>query len=133
MIGRLLVLFPATGGTLLNDVLPWVGMFVLLILLGGGLAMLIRRSIFAGSEPTVGFTLEDLREMRERGEITTEEFEQSRSRMMAALKEKPSPESRLAGSLSASRKSSAIPPPRRSPQGPKSPGPDGSASDPENG
>ena len=131
MIGRLLVLFPASGSTLFADVLPWVGLFVILILAGGGLAMLVRRSIFAGSESTVGFTLEDLREMRDRGEISHDEFEQSRNRMMNAVRNMGSPGNRP--SSSTSRPPGATPPPRRSAQGPKSPPIDGSSPDPENG
>lgn len=133
MIGRLLVLFPASGSTLFADVLPWVGLFVILILAGGGLAMLVRRSIFAGSESTVGFTLEDLREMRDRGEISDDEFEQSRDRMMNAVRNMGSPGNRPSSSDSTSRLPGATPPPRRSPQGPKSPPIDGSSPDPENG
>ena len=133
MIGRLLVLFPASGSTLFADVLPWVGLFVILILAGGGLAMLVRRSIFSGTESTVGFTLEDLRGMRDRGEISNEEFEQSRDRMMNAVRNLGSSGDRPSSSAPPSRLAGANLPPRRSREGPKSPPTNGSSPDPENG
>lgn len=127
------VMIPMLGSTLLTDVLPWAGLLAIITLVGGGIAVFVRRNIFVGSEPTVGFTLEDLREMRARGEITDEEFELSRARMTQAFRESGSADDPLKGSVSAHRIPGVKPPPRRSSQGPKSPPSDGSASDPEKG
>lgn len=127
------VMAPVMGKTLLADVLPWAGLLAIITLVGGGIAVFVRRNIFVGSEPTVGFTLEDLREMRAKGEITDEEFELSRARMTQAFRESGSPDDRLAGLASANRIPGVKPPPRRSSQGPKSPPSDGSASDVEKG
>ena len=72
---------------LLVDVGPWLGGFVVLLLVGGAIAMGLRRRLNADSEtPSLGFTLEDLRSMRDRGELSQEEFEQAHQRMVGQVR-----------------------------------------------
>lgn len=71
----------ATGdaGAAFGRVLPWLGLLVLVIVVGGIVVAMIRRAATSEGEELSGggFTLHDLREMRRRGELTEEEFEQA--------------------------------------------------------
>lgn len=85
----LLAVAPAAGPAadrLFGDLLPTLGVLVLIVLVGGGIAMGLRRR-FQGrdADGSVGFTLEDLRAMRARGEISEEEFERARGRMVGGM------------------------------------------------
>ena len=98
------------GGTsLLGDVAIWLGIFVVLIIILGASAMAIRRKVNApAAASAIGFTLADLRVMHERGELSLEEFERARDRMLGGLKQggaggQPTSESRISG---------RVPPPR---------------------
>jgi Short C-terminal domain len=98
---RLLAQLPENGidsgnaGRMESEVLKWGGILILLILIGGGIVMMIRRRLrdeAPGSGTNPGFSLSDLRAMRDRGEITPEEYEQTRARVIAKVKGK-APES----------------------------------------
>ena len=72
---------------LFADILPWLGLLVVIILLGGGLALFLRRRFATIREgETPGFTLADLRKMRDSGEISELEFTTAKTRMLEALK-----------------------------------------------
>ena len=72
---------------LFADILPWLGLLVVVILLGGGLALFLRRRFATIREDeTPGFTLADLRKMRDSGEISEAEFTTAKTRMFEALK-----------------------------------------------
>ena len=79
------------------------------IIVGGVLAMFVRRW-FRSTEPSsgIGFTLEDLRLMHDRGELTLEEFENARARMVRNVRGTDSSRP----DRSESRVSGRIPPPR---------------------
>jgi uncharacterized membrane protein len=87
--GTPLVLAQAAGGAagnLFGDLLPWLGVLVVIILIGGGIAIWTRRRLMSGDAAgSVGFTLGDLRELHARGEISAEEFEKAKSQMIAGL------------------------------------------------
>lgn len=122
----------AAGGGLLLTLLPWLGLLVLLILIGGAIAILIRRRMSIDDAPTIGFTLGDLRAMRDRGEISDEEFEQAREKMVTAVRgDAPS---RVVQTVrpSASGISGGLPPRRTESEGPRNEGPRGSSPDSEN-
>lgn len=106
---------PAADGatSLLGDVAIWLGIFVVLIIVLGVSAMAIRRKVNAPSvNSTIGFTLADLRVMHERGELSLEEFERARDRMLGGLKQG-GPDGGSGGqATSESRISGRIPPPR---------------------
>lgn len=86
---RLLVMAPSappTADRLFGDLLPALGVLVLIILVGGGIALWLKRRYQGGdSGGGGGFTLADLRDMRARGEISEEEFERARGRMVGGL------------------------------------------------
>jgi hypothetical protein len=72
---------------LFADILPWLGLLVVIILLGGGLALYLRRRFATVREgETAGFTLADLRRMRDSGEISEVEFTAAKSRMLESMK-----------------------------------------------
>jgi len=83
---------------LFADILPWLGILVVIILLGGGLALFLRRRFATIREGvTPGFTLADLRRLRDSGEISEEEFTTAKSRMLQSMKpmktmERPAPD-----------------------------------------
>ena len=60
---------------LFGDMLPWLGLLVLIVLLGGGVAIWIRKRMAnSGDSGTIGYTLEDLRVLHSRGELSEEEY-----------------------------------------------------------
>ena len=73
--------------TLFGDMIPWLGLLVLIVLLGGGLAILIRRRITSNSgSAKIGYTLEDLRQLRDAGELSQEEFDLARQAMIKGVR-----------------------------------------------
>ena len=71
---------------LFADVLPWIGLLALIIVVGGACAVWIRRRMNASNDGTnVGYTLEDLRSLRDSGELTEEEFQAARLTMIQGL------------------------------------------------
>lgn len=70
-----------------TQVLLWVGVLIVLAMLGGALVMVLRRRMFDRSSGTgaTGSLLEDLRRMRRSGEISEAEFEQARRKLTEQL------------------------------------------------
>lgn len=88
----LLAATPAAPDRLFGDLLPTIGVLVVIVLVGGGIALWLRRRLQAGGDGSgVGFTLGDLRDMRARGEITDEEFDRAKSQMISGLAEAATP------------------------------------------
>ena len=73
---------------LFADILPWLIAIVVFVIVGGVMIYLIRRWLRSdsGTDP-IGFTLQDLRELHARGEITDEEFAHAREQMIGRLKQ----------------------------------------------
>jgi hypothetical protein len=72
---------------LFADILPWIGVLAVLILLGGGVAIWLKKRMAVNrDDSSAGFILADLRGMRDRGEISPEEFEIAKSRMIEGIK-----------------------------------------------
>ena len=72
-----------------GQVLMWGAILIGIVFLGSIFIMLLRRRLKDPALPTgadAGFSLSDLREMRDRGEITPEEYEQTRARVIAKVK-----------------------------------------------
>ena len=68
----------------------WLGIALLLavVVIGGVVVMWARRNAKAPDEPPPqGFTLEDLRRLHERGEITRREFETARDALIQRTRE----------------------------------------------
>jgi hypothetical protein len=72
-----------------NMMLLWLGILLAVVILGFGALMLFRRRLTEQDAPqneNVGFSLSDLRAMRDRGEITSEEYEATRAKVVASVK-----------------------------------------------
>ena len=78
----------AQRGDLFVTIAPWLGVLVVVILVGGVLAMWIKRRFLQADQDasSVGFTLSDLREMARTGEISAEEFEAARLQMIERVR-----------------------------------------------
>jgi hypothetical protein len=70
------------------DVLMWGGILILVVLFGAMFIMLLRRRLNRVAAPPqdAGFSLADLRAMRDRGEITPAEYERTRANVIAKVK-----------------------------------------------
>jgi hypothetical protein len=71
--------------------LLWALGILLLIVVVGGVALMVFRRRLTEKESgnksmDAGFSLSDLRAMRDRGEITAEEYERTRARVVARVK-----------------------------------------------
>lgn len=76
------------GRTAFMQMLPWlIGLLVIVIL--GGAALVIVRNRLKASEtasPDTGFTLADLRALRDRGEISEQEYHVARNKIVTSVK-----------------------------------------------
>jgi hypothetical protein len=75
--------------SLQHTVIFWCVTIILVTLAGFGLIAYIKRYMMARAAQgkyDTGFSLSDLRAMRDRGEITPEEYEQTRARVIAKVK-----------------------------------------------
>ena len=74
-----------------GDVLPWLILLIGLILIGGAVIYFVRRWLYQDSSSAhdVGFTLQDLRDLHTRGELTDEEFQLAKTRMIGRLSTPP--------------------------------------------
>jgi LPXTG-motif cell wall-anchored protein len=69
-----------------GEVMVWVAVLMGLILVGGLLVLLLRRRLLAAeAETSAGGLMEDLRRMRDSGQMTQEEYESVRRNMAARL------------------------------------------------
>jgi hypothetical protein len=66
-------------------VLIWAGVLIVVVAVGGGLLIAYRRRVFAKDTPDKSGFLESLRAMRNRGEISSEEYDATRKRMAARV------------------------------------------------
>lgn len=76
---------PAQPGRLFQDLLPWLGALVALVVIGGIIVALVRRSLRsdAGASPG-GFSLQELRDLHDAGELSDEEFERAKAKLIGA-------------------------------------------------
>ena len=80
----------SAAGGLFSDVAPWLAALVGLVVVGFLLMAWIRRTVNDPSSPAQqAFTLQDLRDMRDSGELSEEEFERARAGMIGSLKATP--------------------------------------------
>ena len=76
------------GGS--SDTLFWIGIVVLVLIVvgGGAVVMWLRRSAKGPAQgPEPGFTLDDMRRLLERGEITQREFDTARDALIHRTRE----------------------------------------------
>ena len=76
----------ASEGASASDVFTGLGMVLGMVIAGAIGIYVVRRRIRQGSEESVGFTLSDLREMRDAGDITDVEFNAARDRLVEQVK-----------------------------------------------
>jgi hypothetical protein len=78
---------PAAAKSASSAALVWVGVLMAVILVGGLLLMLMRRKLFApeAGAMSAGGIMEDLRRMRDAGQITQEEYDSIRKNMATRL------------------------------------------------
>ena len=85
-----------TTGTLMNahalaesgagGVFVWSFILIVLLVIGAAAVMRLRRWLKEDDAPSggIGFTLSDLRQLHKEGQMTDEEFERARAKMVAA-------------------------------------------------
>ena len=75
------------------DIFFWGAILIAVVVVGSVFLMILRRRMNAAhaSAQDAGFSLSDLRAMRDRGEITPEEYEQTRARVIAKVKSQTAP------------------------------------------
>jgi hypothetical protein len=73
-----------------NNLLTALAILMLLVVVGGFAILMVRRRLNAEDDPasseSVGFSLSDLRAMRDRGEITAQEYEITKARVIDKVK-----------------------------------------------
>jgi len=103
---------------LFNQIAPWLGGLVVVAVIGGLIMVAARRNATnkSADTPSIGFTLADLRRLKENGEMDQSQYERAKASLMK------SPE--MAGHLSAiSQTQSTMKVPRKKPfQSPPTPG-----------
>ncbi|NNF43219.1 MAG: SHOCT domain-containing protein [Phycisphaerales bacterium] len=74
-------------GDMFGQVLPWLLVFLGIVVVGAIVVAIIRRRVWGrdGGAPDAGFTLHDLRSLHASGQISTEEFERAKSAMIAQV------------------------------------------------
>jgi len=69
------------------EVIPWLGLLLVIILVGAVVLAAARRSFQGSNRSTeVMFTLDDLRAMRERGDLSDEEFETAKDKLIRRMR-----------------------------------------------
>ena len=79
------------SGRLLSEIMPWLIVLVGVVLVGGVIIYLVRRSLRSEGSTSEGFTLQDLRDMHAAGELNDEEFDRAKMQMIGRAKTAPSP------------------------------------------
>lgn len=75
----------------LIPLLVWLGILIVVAVVGGALLMVYRRRLFAPDSSSQAGLLDDLRAMRDQGQISPEEYDAARKRMAARVAGVPVP------------------------------------------
>jgi len=76
----------APSADVFRQIAPWAIVLIAIVLIGGVVLYFIRRSIKSNpSSGAGGFTLQDLRDLHARGEISDEEFQRAKAQMIGRL------------------------------------------------
>lgn len=80
--------FPLTLATSdLGPIFFWSLLLIGLLIAGFFVVVLVKRRLAKADDgPQIGFSLSDLRQMRQQGQLTEEEYERARAKMVASLK-----------------------------------------------
>ncbi len=80
-----------TAEDLFGQVMPWLIMLLGVVVVGGAGIYLVRRMLQGGpSASDQSFTLHELRQMREEGQLSDEEFEQAKALIIGRVGDRPS-------------------------------------------
>lgn len=72
----------------LGELLPWLAVLVGVVIAGGVLIYVVRKWMAGDSStPPEGFTLQDLRDLHSRGELTDAEYQSAREAMIGRVKQ----------------------------------------------
>lgn len=75
------------GGEMFRELLPWLVVLLITVIVGGVVMYVARRIAHrSDNQQDIGFTLHDLRQLHERGELTDEQFERARAKMIASVR-----------------------------------------------
>ena len=86
-IASLLSTSPTAAGDVFSEVLPWLVVLVILVLVGGIVISAIRKSIRSDEgDAAHGFTLHDLRRMHAAGDLSDEQFERAKAKLIRAVR-----------------------------------------------
>jgi len=91
---------PADRQALVGEMWIWIGVLIVVAVLGGLLVMRYRRSLFGAEESLSDGTeglMRSLRAMRDRGEISQEEFDATKRRMVERIRKSAPAGGRAAG------------------------------------
>lgn len=82
-----LVLAAASRSTnLFGDLLPWLIVLIAIVLVGAGIVYYLRKSLHEDTPGTSdGFTLYDLRQLHDSGQLSDIEYENARSAMIKSV------------------------------------------------
>lgn len=76
------------AGSTTWDALLWVGVLLVVTIVGGFVVLAIRKQQFTrDATPGAEGAIESLRRMRDEGQITAEEYERARSKMVARVRD----------------------------------------------
>jgi len=76
----------ARSESLFRETLPWLVALIVLAVVGCLILMMLRRMLQAEPEQSQPFTLDALRRLHRSGELTDEEFERAKSKMLGSAK-----------------------------------------------
>lgn len=72
---------------LLVNLAPWLGLLLVVVLIGGLVIVWVRRYMRGEQKSADGFSLEDLRQMHRRGEMSDEEFARAKSAILGRARD----------------------------------------------
>lgn len=78
----------STAGTLFRDVAPWLVVIVVLVVAGVVVIAMLRRLTrdLDGGAAGTAFTLQELRDMRDAGQLTADEFDRARAEIIGRFR-----------------------------------------------
>lgn len=109
------------SGQLFSSILPWLLLLAVVAVVGVVVILLVRRWLTSeSSRETIGFTLQDLRNLHAAGELSDEEYERARASMIGRLQSPspPSPPPELPSESPAQSPRPSDPPPGNAPRMP---------------
>jgi hypothetical protein len=75
------------ASSLFSDLLPILGILLVVVIAGGVIIYLVRRTASNSATPSQGFTLHELRELRRTGELSDAEFEKAKETVIGLVKD----------------------------------------------